>query len=296
LVGLLLFDVAGWAWQRYCHKQLRVTFLDVGQGDAAVVELPGSLVMVIDGGGFASEDFDSGAALLAPFLWGRKIGRVDTLVLSHPQLDHYGGLAYLVEHFSPRELWFNGDTAKSERFARLQHALTRHGVRPRVLCREMPPIMRDEVRIQILHPPCQRAGLTLNNASLVLRLSHGSIDVLFTGDIESEGETLLLSTRRDLASEIVKVPHHGSRTSSSPAFVQSTAPRVAIASLGFQNRFRFPAPEVIRRYEQHGSRVLRTDEQGAITIVSDGRDYRVSPFFPLQGGSQDTAVAGALEK
>jgi competence protein ComEC len=160
----------------------------------------------------------------------------------------------------------------------------------------MPPVTLDKVRIQILHPPCQREGLTPNNASLVLRLSHGSVDVLFTGDIESGGETLLLSTRRDLASEIVKVPHHGSRTSSSPAFVQSTAPHVAIASLGFHNRFRFPAPEVVRRYEQHGSRVLRTDEQGAITIVSDGRDYQVFPLFPPQRGSRETAVAGVLEK
>jgi competence protein ComEC len=296
LLSLLLLDIAGWSWQRYYHNKLFVTFLDVGQGDAAVVELPGSQVMVIDGGGFASEDFDSGEALLAPFLWSRKIGRVDTLVLSHPQLDHYGGLVYLVEHFSPRELWFNGDTTKSERFARLQSTLTHHGVRSRVLCRETLPITLEKVQIQVLHPPCQREGLTLNNASLVLRLSHGSVDVLFTGDIESEGEAILLSTQHDLASEIVKVPHHGSRTSSTLAFVQSTAPHVAIASLGFQNRFRFPAPEVIRRYEQHGSRVLRTDEQGAVIIVSDGRDYRVSPLFPPQGGSQETAVADSLEK
>lgn len=296
LLSLLLLDVISWSRQRYYHKELLVTFLDVGQGDAAVVELPGSQVMVIDGGGFASEDFDSGEALLAPFLWSRKIGRVDTLVLSHPQLDHYGGLAYLVEHFSPRELWFNGDSTGSERFTRLQSALTRHGVRSRVLCREMPPITVNKAQIQILHPPCQHEGLSLNNASLVLRLSHGSIDVLFTGDIETEGETILLSAQPDLASEIVKVPHHGSRTSSSLAFVQSTAPHVAIASLGFQNRFRFPAPEVVQRYKQQGSMLLRTDEQGTITIVSDSRGYQIVSLLPLQRDSSETAAISSLKQ
>ena len=296
VISLLLFDIANWSWQRYYHEELRVTFLDVGQGDAAVVELPGSQVMVIDGGGFASADFDAGEALLAPFLWSRKIQRIDTLVLSHPQLDHYGGLTYLVDRFSPREFWSNGEVTHSEKFARLQAALTHNDVRTRVLCREMPPITVGKVQMQILHPPCQRHGLDANNASLVLRLRYGSIDVLFTGDIEAEGESVLLSAQRALASEIVKVPHHGSRTSSSLAFVQSTAPSVAVASLGFQNRFHFPAREVVQRYEQHGGTFLRTDEHGAVTLVSDGRGYQVIPFFPLPGDAKETTDGGSLKK
>jgi competence protein ComEC len=107
---------------------------------------------------------------------------------------------------------------------------------------------------------------------------------------------VLLSAQRDLASEIVKVPHHGSRTSSSPAFVQSTAPRLAVASLGFQNRFRFPAPEVAHRYTHSGGAFLRTDTQGTITIVSDGDGYQVVPFFPLQEDLQETGKTVALRK
>jgi competence protein ComEC len=290
LLSVLLIDIVGWSWQRHFDQELRVTFLDVGQGDAAVVELPGSQVMVIDGGGFASEDFDSGEALIAPFLWSRKIGRVDILVLSHPQLDHYGGFAYLAEHFSPRELWFNGDHTHSARFSHLQTTLRHHNVRSRILCREMPSTVLGGVKIQILHPPCQHAGLDANNASLVLRLSHGTVDILFTGDVEAEGEAVLLSTQHVLASEIVKVPHHGSQTSSTPAFVQIIAPHVAVASLGFQNRFRFPAPEVIQRYQKQGSQFLRTDEGGSITIVSDGHGYRVVPFLSTREISQETKL------
>lgn len=287
LLSVLLIDIVGWLWQRNFDQELRITFLDVGQGDAAVVEFPGSQVMVIDGGGFASEDFDSGEALIAPFLWSRKIRRVDTLVLSHPQLDHYGGLAYLAEHFSPRELWFNGDNTGSERFSHLQTTLFHHNVRSRILCREMPSTVLGGVKIQILHPPCQHAGLDANNASLVLRLSHGTVDILFTGDVEAEGEAVLLSAQHVLASEIVKVPHHGSRTSSTPTFVQTIAPHVAVASLGFQNRFRFPAPEVTQRYQRQGSQFLRTDEGGSITIVSDGHGYRVVSFLPTGEISQE---------
>ncbi len=280
LLVALLVDSAVWTWQRYFHHDLRITFLDVGQGDAAVVELPGSQVMVIDGGGFASEDFDAGEVILAPFLWSRKIGRVDILVMSHPQLDHYGGLAFLAEHFSAREFWFNGEHTPGGRFARLSVALSRAGVTARVLCRETPEMLLSGVRVQVLHPPCQHAGFDTNNASLVLRLSHGAIDVLFTGDVEAVGEQTLLSANGALASEILKVPHHGSRTSSTRALVAAVSPQVAVASLGYHNHFHFPAPEVVRRYEEKRSRVLRTDQAGAITVVSDGQGYRVQTTLP----------------
>jgi competence protein ComEC len=280
LLAVLFTDATFWIWHRYFHRDLRVTFLDVGQGDAVVVELPGSQVMVIDGGGFASEDFDVGEAILAPFLWSRKIGRVDILVMSHPQLDHYGGLTFLAEHFSPREFWFNGQQTEGERFKQLRSVLDRAGVTTSVLCRGTPERQLSQVRVQIIHPPCQQGGLDTNNASLVLRLSYGVVDLLFTGDIEAEGEHILLSANGTLASEIVKVPHHGSRTSSSEAFVTAVAPRVAVASLGYHNRFAFPAAEVVQRYAEQGSQFLRTDQAGAVTVVSDGQSYRIETVLP----------------
>jgi competence protein ComEC len=280
VLAALFADAGFWTWHRYFHHDLRVTFLDVGQGDATVVELPGSQVMVIDGGGFASEDFDVGEAILAPFLWSRKIGRVDILVMSHPQLDHYGGLTFLAEHFSPREFWFNGERAQGERFQRLLSVLDRAGATIRVLCHETPEIQLAQVRVHILHPPCRPAGFDTNNASLVMRLSYGAVNLLFTGDIETTGEYALLSANGTLSSEILKVPHHGSRTSSSKAFIEAATPQVAVASLGYHNRFAFPASEVVRRYAEQGSRFLRTDEAGAVTVVSDGRSYQVKTVLP----------------
>jgi competence protein ComEC len=276
---LLIADVGYWAWQRFFHSDLRVTFLDVGQGDAAVVEFPGSQVMVIDGGGFASEDFDPGEVIIAPFLWSQKINRVDYLVMSHPQLDHFGGMAFLAENFSPKELWSNGERGKGERFQRLEVAFDREGVRAASLCGPGVERVIRGVEVKVLHPPCGHSGLKTNDASLVLRLSYKGVDFLFPGDLEKEGEQILLQRDSALASEVLKIPHHGSRTSSTEAFVEAVLPEVAVISAGHHNRFNFPAPEVVQRYEKKGSRVLRTDQAGAIAVVSDGRGYTVETFL-----------------
>ena len=281
LFGLLLFDGLYWITQRYFQTELRVSFLDVGQGDAAVVEFPGSHVMVIDAGGFTSQTFDSGRAIVAPFLWQRKIGRIDTLVLSHPNLDHYGGLEFLAKHFGVTSFWFNGDNrSESQRFKRLMATLQENGIQTHTLCRDTPDRKIGGVLIQILHPPCGQTRLDTNDASLALRLSHGEVDILFSGDIERAGENILLATSAPLESEILKVPHHGSRSSSTQPFLQAVSPQVAIASLGYRNRFRFPAPEVVERYERQGVALLRTDQVGTTTVRSDGKSYRVETFLP----------------
>ncbi len=279
LVGAVLIDGGYWIAQRYFRTGLRVTFLDVGQGDATVIEFPGSHVMVIDGGGFLSQTFDSGEAILAPFLWQKKIGRVDTLVLTHPHLDHYGGLEFLARHFGVASFWSNGRQSKgSRRFTALGEILTERDIERHVLCRgaDVPRPEIGGVRIQVLHPPCGRTGLDTNNSSLVLRLSHGEVDVLLTGDVEATAEAMLLSTQGTLDSEILKVPHHGSRTSSSPRFLEAVSPDVAVASLGHLNRFDFPSPEVVERYERQDVELLRTDTAGAVTITSDSRGYRMA--------------------
>ena len=284
LLVLFLADCTYWTWQRFFRQDMRVTFLDIGQGDAAVVEFPGSHVMVIDGGGFASRTFDSGQAIIAPFLWDRKIAHIDTLVMSHPQLDHYGGLTFLAKNFGPNAFWSNGEETDSQRFKNLKHALQQAQTSVRALCRDSSPRDQSGVHIAILHPPCQAVGLDTNNASLVLRLSHGEIDFLFSGDVEAAGERVLLaadtSLSREILSEILKVPHHGSRTSSTPEFITAVSAEVAVASLGFHNRFRFPAPEVVQRYRAQGIEVLRTDQAGAVTVVSDGMKYTLSLALP----------------
>lgn len=270
LALLAAADAGYWTWERLGDPRLRITFLSVGQGDAAVVELPRGGVVVIDGGGLPG-GFDVGERVLAPFLHARKVVRLQALALSHPQLDHYGGLAYLAEHFAPREFWSNGATAPAGGFVRLERALDAAGTRRSTLRRGMTALARDGARIDVLHPAVPSSD-DLNDGSLVLRVSYGAARVLFTGDLERSGELALLRGQDDGAARSValKVPHHGSATSSSPALLSAVAPRLALISAGADNRFGFPAPAVVARLRAAGADVWRTDEDGAVELVFDG--------------------------
>jgi competence protein ComEC len=262
---------------RRSARHLNVTFLDVGQGDAAVVEAPGGAVMLVDGGGVRDGAFDPGARIVEPFLRARGIGRVDIVALSHPHPDHMSGLFRIMERFPVGALWTSGDDGHNPEYGRLLAVARKRGVpTPEVVATVLGS---GGARIEPLGPfwgahAGERIGapegLTVNDASLVLRVAFAGRGVLFAGDLEADGEGELVG-RRDagqvVAADVLKVPHHGSRTSSSPELVDAVAPALAVMSLGWRNQFRFPAPEVVARYLNHGARVLRTDRDGAITVT-----------------------------
>jgi len=262
-------DVGYWVLERSYSGRVRVTFLSVGQGDAAVIELPRGRVMVVDGGGLPGP-FDPGARVVGPFLRARKIHRLDVMALSHPQHDHYEGLAYLAEEFRVREFWSTGARSPAAGFARLDEALTRVGARRMRLRAGDVPLAFGGVRVDVLHPATGALRLGTNDASLVLRLTHQNVSMLFTGDIEARGEAVLLA-RGLPASTVLKVAHHGSATSSSAGFLGAVSPEVAVVSAGYGNRFGFPAPAVLGRLQASGARVWRTDRDGAIFVESDGQ-------------------------
>ena len=272
-VGLVAFcllalsvDIAAWAVERHAAGTLRVTFVSVGQGDCALIEFPGSHVWVVDGGGLAGSRFDVGERIVAPALWRRKILQVDALVLSHADFDHYGGLTFLADTFAPRRFWWNGRPGAGAHFAALQRALTRGRVVAAV-----PPLgseMRvDGVAVRVLHPGGE-SGTGDNDSSLTLQLQYGPTAVLLPGDLEAAGEAALVARwGASLRSAVLKVPHHGSATSSSPAFLDAVAPQVAIVSAGADNRFGFPAAAVTAAYAARDVALWRTDRDGAIAIA-----------------------------
>lgn len=253
--------------------ELRVTFLSVGQGDSTVIETPGGEVVVVDGGGLRSPNFDVGARLVAPYLWGRGQRRADVLVVSHPQWDHYAGLAFLAEEMAPRELWWNGTSASTAGYRRLSEAVVRAAGVATVVAEGFE---RDigGVRFVALGPPSARDDLGVNDGSLVLVLEYAGRCILLPGDIEATGEAVLVAQGRGrLRCDIAKVPHHGSATSSGVALIDEVRPELAIVSAGWGNRFGFPQPDVVRRWRAAGATVVRTDVAGAVSVwvTADGR-------------------------
>jgi competence protein ComEC len=266
-LAALVADGVWWIHERHAPAVLRVTFLDVGQGDAAVAELPDGRVLVVDAGGFPGSDFDTGAAVVSPFLLTRKIRRIDALAMTHAHPDHSGGMPYLLAHHRPREFWWTGVAGSGIEWDRLATALRESPARVLAAGPAPPPF---EAWVDVLHPPADAGPMSLNDSSLTLRLALGRFAVLLTGDIEARAEARLIAAPSRLDATVLKVPHHGSRTSSTPAFVDAVAPRLAVISVGADNRYRLPSPEIERRYRARGTCVLRTDRCGAVTIETDG--------------------------
>jgi competence protein ComEC len=269
--------------------QLEVTFLDVGQGDASVIRFPRGSAMLIDGGGSYRDDFDVGARVVAPFLWYQGMRRVDYVVATHPHPDHAKGLGYILSDFRVRQFWDNGDQSTAPWYDKLrQMAMAQHMYR-NVGHNGPAAVTIDGVALELLHPTptfqphMKRRGSSEdaaeNNRSLVVKLTYGAISILFTGDIEQEAERFLLQSGHNLRATILKVPHHGSRTSSSEPFVRAVNPNVAVISVQRDSRFGHPHPVVVDRYTALGTHILRTDAHGAITIRTDGHTVSIKPYM-----------------
>ena len=276
LAGLAV-DAIGWAHIRMGSTP-RATFLDVGQGDAAVVELAGGRVLVIDAGGFPGSDFDTGAAIVEPALRARKIQRVDVVVMSHAHPDHAAGLAHVVRTFAPGEVWWSGHGAEGPAWNALVLALRETCTPVRIL--RAGATIAGFPEVDVVHPPAVWTAPSLNDGSLVLRVRVGAASMLFTGDAERAAEEAMLAGVGALDAAVLKVPHHASRTSSGEPFVRAVGPAVAVMSLGAGNRFGHPAPEVTARYSRAGVAIYRTDRCGAVTATPAPGGVRIETARP----------------
>ena len=274
VIGWALIALAGLARPA---ERLRVAFLDVGQGDAAIVRFPDDRLMLIDGGPRYG-DYDTGRAVVAPYLWNHGDRHVDYLVATHPQADHIGGQTSVLEKFSIGEVWHNGVNKSGVLAARWRSALSANGARQETVRAASEPIRIGGVAIDRLHPSAEfvdrHPALTArgeNDLALVLRLRYGEHQFLFTGDIEQAAEReLVRAAAGRLPATVLKVAHHGSRTSSAPEFLSAVGPREAVVSVGARNPYRHPAPDVVARYDAAGIALLRTDQDGQVLYISDG--------------------------
>jgi competence protein ComEC len=242
-----------------------IAVLDVGQGLAVVVRTA-TRTLVYDAGPRYSIEADAGNRVVVPYLRASGVRDVDLLVVSHDDNDHAGGAASVMRGFPGGVLMTS---------VALDSPLLPFGDGQRLPCRRGDRWVWDAVQFEVLHPPIDFAakGGRTNDASCVLAVTAAGTRVLITGDIEADAERELLSRSADaLAAEVLLVPHHGSRTSSTDAWVAAVAPQYAVVAAGYRNRFGHPKEDVLERYLARGSTVLRTDHDGALVFrLEDGR-------------------------
>lgn len=267
------------------HDVLRVTFLDVGQGDAAIVDLPDGSALIIDGGGLVGSPVDTGERVVAPVLRARRRSAVRAAILSHPHPDHFAGLRRGLAAVSVGSFWDTGqgeEEGTQGEYALLLGELRARGVpvlRPSDVCGER---RVGGARIEVL-APCPRTILDrgANDNSFVVRIAYGERSFLFVGDAEHIEEAELLATaaatgRPTLHADVLKVGHHGSRTSTTAAFLAAVDPTVAVISCGVRNRFGHPALRALATLATSRARVLRTDRDGGVIVTTDGRSLDVA--------------------
>jgi competence protein ComEC len=276
-----------WAWSPRTFldgDHFRVTFLDVGQGDSAVVELPDGQVVLIDGG-TTYERFDMGRGVVAPFLWNRGIRTIDQVIGTHPQRDHIGGLAWVVSHFIVKNYWGSGETRKELFYRRLQQSLAAKGLREGNAREGLDIVSSGPCRMVVLNPAADKQfdvplyeshvdGHELNNRSVVTRLTCGTHTVLFAADIERDGLLRMIRAGSQGPIEVLKVPHHGAMSSLNRDWLALLHPQYAVFSAGRHNPYSHPAAVVLDAYRSEGSSVLRTDHDGGVWFTGGVSDAR----------------------
>jgi competence protein ComEC len=257
-------------------RQLRVTVLDVGKGDAIVIEAPMGETAVVDVGGLLPNGRDRAREVVLPYLRQRRIGRVQTLLLSHPHPDHIGGAASLINGVTVGEVVDNGESQEDPLVRRYREAAQSRNVPCRQARRGETISLGDRVLLRVLAPPATAQGRT-NNTSIVLRVEYGMTAFLLTGDVEAEAENEMIATDQPLTCQVLKVAHHGSNQSSTAPFLSAARPRFAVISVNANNRNGYPDPAVLERLKAVGAETYRTDRNGNVMFTSDGSSVGVEP-------------------
>lgn len=259
-------------------EQLQVHFLDAGQADAALLQYKGQHMLVDTG------DADGRPALVQK-LKEKGVQTLDVVLISHPHGDHMGGMAALFDQFHIKQIYDNGQESRTAMYKNYVKNIARKKISYKALNRGDEIIFAGDVVCHVLWPPAEGAAAMAvsesgrtNNQSVVCKVYFGSFSVLFTGDAQREAEEQLLrqGRRNDLKATVLKAGHHGSRTSSSPAFLEAVRPEAAVISCGAGNSYGFPHAAVLTALKKQRADVYRTDRDGTISVVSDGQGYTIT--------------------
>ena len=291
VVQVVMFGLLIWHpfSEHSTHGELRVDFLDVGQGDSALLTMPNGATLLIDGGGKPQFSNDAsahrrrsiGETVVCEYLWYRGLDTIDYVLATHADADHIEGLNDVVTNFKVRSALVGRTPSADPEFAQFAETLRARAVPLQIL--QAGEVLRfGEIQIDVLWPPSANADApSRNNDSVVLRVRFGQRTILLTGDIEKAAEQFF-STPDRVHSDVVKGPHHGSRTSSTEAFVAAVQPKLAVISVGQKSMFGHPHREVVERWQAIGAEVLTTGRSGMITVITDGNELKVMQYVTTQ--------------
>jgi competence protein ComEC len=260
-------------------KELEVIFLDVRQGDATLVITPNGHVALIDAGQGKTQftHYDAGIQTIMPYLARRGIDRIDTMVMTHPHADHYGGMISIASAMKVGEYLDPGMDHTAPTYLALLETIEQQQITYREIAAPMILDWDPDILVQVIWPEEGFATTNPNDVSIVLRIVYGDVVYLLPGDVETEVESVLSLYGSDLRTTVLKVPHHGSNTSSSRRFLETIVPRLAVISVGYQNRFDHPKDDIVNRYERMEIPIVRTDRHGTIRTVTDGKTVNIHP-------------------
>ena len=280
---LILSDAGYYAYRTRWNRDMSVTFIDVGQGDSAFIELPYGKTLLIDAGGGAYRSYDTGESVVARYIWSLKRTHVDYVIASHPQIDHIGGLGFIIMNMNVREVYKNDCSPDTDVYTKFINAANRS--RTAVYTITGQTVLKDinGAKVELFsvpHEVCDSSSnKDINNTVLLSKITYGDVSVLFTGDIEKDAEQVLSYTYQSrLKADIMKAAHHGSRTSNSEQFLSTVKPEIVVVPAGEGNPFHLPSKVVLKRFFEKDIQVLRTDRSGAIRITTDGKHIKIKRY------------------
>lgn len=256
-------------------QKLRIFFIDVGQGDSTLIITPDKKTVLVDGGG--SDSFDVGEKVLLPYLLDRRILKVDYVLISHFDTDHATGVAQILGKIDVSSIILTRQLEENDIYRHILSIAKEKKIKL-IYVKEGDVLKIGGIKISIIHPENKlMINNPMNNNSIVCKVEYNSFSMLLTGDIEMEAEELILRKNINLKADVLKVAHHGSKTSTTGEFLKAINPKVALIGVGKNNNFGHPSNEVIQRLKENGTRIYRTDENGeiSITVNKKGRIIKI---------------------
>ena len=300
LALLAVVAVVWWLALGDLNQGLAITAFDVGQGDSILIQTPSGRTVLIDGGGLPGQSargYDIGREVVVPGLLARRVRKIDVLVITHPDEDHIGGLPAVIDAIPVGLVLDPMLPCESASYERVREAIERRGVKVHRATEGQRLNLGDGIQVEVLNPPDPRlreTGSDDNNNSVVLRLTYGGLSALLTGDIDRVGAARMGRLGEDLRSTFLKVPHHGSAGAADRRFVEAVRPELAIISVGENNRFGHPSEEMLRELRRVGAKVMRTDEEGAITVKFRPPDWSARGYVGFRPGRKLSGRASAI--